>query len=54
MKRLIALDKGVIPACDVTITRLEEIVRKTADIPKIVAYKVGFVLGLSEGLPNVV
>ncbi len=55
MNKIIELDKSVIPACDVaTLAELEELVKATAPVKKIGAYKVGFVLGLGFGLGNVV
>lgn len=45
---------SLIPACDVTIDVYEELVKQTADLPMVSAYKIGFVLGLSAGLPKVV
>ena len=54
MGKIIEIGRSVIPACDVPIQKLEEIVRETADIEKISAYKVGFFLGLRYGLPETV
>lgn len=55
MKKIIELSKSVIPACDVsTLQELEELVKATAGIEKIGAYKVGLVLGLGFGLGKVV
>ena len=52
---VINLDRSVIPACDVqTLEQFEDLVKKTADIGKIGAYKLGFELGLTYGLPKVV
>lgn len=47
---LISTDRSIIPACDVDVGRFEEIVRATADIPQVGAYKIGAALGLSVGL----
>ncbi len=48
-------ERGVIPACDVdTIEQFEEIVKQTADVEGISAYKIGFQLALKYGLPKVV
>lgn len=48
-------EKGIIPACDVeTIEQFEELVRQTADVEGISAYKIGFQLALRYGLPKVV
>lgn len=55
MKRIIGIDKSVIPACDVnTLKELEAIVKATAGIEKIGAYKIGFSLGLGFGLEKTV
>ena len=55
MGRIIQREKSVIPACDVFSLRVHEnLVRETADIDAIGAYKVGFILGLGYGLPKVV
>lgn len=54
MGNIIQINKSIIPACDVTLKKFEEIVKQTADIEKIGAYKLGFSLGLRYGLPNVV
>ncbi len=51
---IIQRDRSIIPACDVTLHRLEELVRATADLPGIGAYKIGMVLALSVGLPRAV
>ncbi len=53
--RIITPERSVIPACDVeTLEKFEEIVRETADNPKIGGYKIGFELGLGYGLAAVV
>lgn len=44
----------LIPACDVSLEQYEQIVKATHDLPMVSAYKIGFVLGLSAGLPRVV
>ncbi|MBI4149626.1 orotidine 5'-phosphate decarboxylase [Candidatus Woesearchaeota archaeon] len=54
-QRIIARDKSVIPACDVSpLEVFEELVRQTADVEGIGGYKVGFELGLGYGLGRVV
>ncbi len=53
-KRLINRDRSIIPACDVPLDLFEKIVKETADIDGIGGYKVGFVLGLTYGLPKIV
>ena len=48
-------DYGVIVACDVkTLDELKKLVEVTAAVNGIVGYKIGFILGLSYGLANVV
>ena len=54
MKEIIIRKKSVIPACDVSVKLYERIVKETAGIDSIGAYKVGFQLGLSHGLSKVV
>src|SRR3989338_199824 len=54
MPRIIKRDRSIIPACDVTIEKFEEIVKTTADIEEVGAYKIGIVLGLNYGLPKIV
>jgi orotidine-5'-phosphate decarboxylase len=54
MSKIIKKNKSIIPACDVTLEKFEEIVKQTEDIDKIGAYKIGFSLGLRYGLPKVV
>lgn len=52
---IIKISRSVIPACDVaSIKQFEKIVKETAEIEKIGAYKVGFELGLQFGLPKIV
>ena len=51
---IIQRDRSLIPACDVGLSDFERIVRETADLPQVGAYKIGFQLGLSVGLPAVV
>ena len=54
-QKIIARDRSVIPACDVsTIEEFEELVKATAEVDGIGGYKVGFELGLNYGLPAVV
>ena len=49
------LDHGVIVACDVkTLDELRQLVEATSGVRGIVGYKIGFILGLSYGLKNVV
>ncbi len=51
---IIAQPRSIIPACDVDAERYEQMVKATADVPGIGAYKLGFVLALSIGLPRAV
>lgn len=54
MEVIIDRDKSIIPACDVPFKKFEEIVVETRDVEKVGAYKIGFSLGLSEGLHGIV
>ncbi len=55
MNKIIPINKSIIPACDVaTLQELDELVKATAGVKKIGAYKVGFSLGLGFGLGKVV
>lgn len=54
MGKIIQRERSIIPACDVSFLRYEEIVKETADVDGVGGYKVGFRLGLSNGLPTVV
>ncbi|MGA2149458.1 MAG: orotidine 5'-phosphate decarboxylase / HUMPS family protein [Bryobacteraceae bacterium] len=54
MSSLIGLPHTIIPACDVDLARFEELVKATASIEKVSAYKIGMILGLRYGLPRVV
>jgi orotidine-5'-phosphate decarboxylase len=46
---------GVIPACDVeTLEEFKALVDATADVEGVVAYKIGCILGLTYGLPELV
>ncbi len=54
MGKIIQRERSIIPACDVPLDLYERIVRDTADVDGVGAYKVGFELGLSHGLPRVV
>lgn len=50
-KRLVALRRSVIPACDVPDLELfEKLVRETSEVPGIGAYKIGFELGTPYGM----
>lgn len=54
-QKIIASERSVIPACDVTsLEQFESLVQQTADNQNIGGYKVGFGLGLRYGLPKVV
>ncbi len=52
MTKIISQDKSLIPACDVDADRFEVIVKETAHIPIISAYKIGFMLAMEIGLPK--
>ncbi len=55
MEQIIKMDRSVIPACDVSdIKKFEEIVKETAGVRGIGAYKLGFELALKYGLPKLV
>lgn len=41
-------------ACDVSIEKFREIVKKTSDLKAVGSYKIGFYLGLKHGLPKIV
>jgi len=45
---------SIIPSCDVSLETFEELLKQTADLDMVSSYKIGFVLGLSAGLPKVV
>ena len=51
---IIPRQRSIIPACDVDEKKLEELVKATCDIDGIGGYKLGFMLGLSIGLPRAV
>jgi len=52
--KIIPIDRSIIPACDVNVTRYEEIVRETCNLPQIGGYKISAALALSIGIPEVV
>ncbi len=55
MGELFHRKRGVIPACDVTdLKTLRKLIEATYDIEGIVGYKLGALLGLTYGLPQVV
>ncbi|OGQ22444.1 MAG: hypothetical protein A3I05_09980 [Deltaproteobacteria bacterium RIFCSPLOWO2_02_FULL_44_10] len=47
-------NRSIIPACDVSVIQYEALIKATHDLPGIGAYKIGFMLGLSIGLPKAV
>ena len=51
---IIGQAKSIIPACDCDVETYERLVKETCDLPGIGGYKLGFVLGLSIGLPRAV
>lgn len=54
MGKIIDMEKSIIPACDIEINYFRYLVRETAKIEKVGAYKIGFGLGLTGGLPEIV
>ena len=54
MQKIINIDRSIIPACDVDKKKFEDIIRETASIPKVGAYKISASLGLFVGLPALV
>lgn len=55
MNRLFHLEHGVIPACDVyDIKTFRKLIEATCDVEGIVGYKIGAILGLTYGLPQLV
>lgn len=53
MNKLISRDKSIIPACDFdSIDKFEDILKATADVAEVGAYKIGATLGLTYGLPK--
>lgn len=55
MNRLFYLKHGVIPACDVyDIKTFRKLIEATYEIEGIVGYKIGAILGLTYGLPQLV
>jgi orotidine-5'-phosphate decarboxylase len=51
---IITQPKSIIPACDVEAPQYEELIKATADMPGVGAYKLGFTIALSIGLPRAV
>ncbi len=51
---IIGRNKSIIPACDVSVDKLEALVKATADMPEIGGYKLGMIVALSVGLPQAV
>src|SRR3989344_8586950 len=55
MKRIIKIDKSVIPSCDVPdLKKLKNLVKETCSVEGIGAYKIGLELALRFGIPSVV
>ncbi|MBI4211617.1 MAG: orotidine 5'-phosphate decarboxylase [Deltaproteobacteria bacterium] len=46
--------RSLIPACDLDVEQYEKLLKETGNHPGIGAYKIGFMLGLSIGLPRAV
>src|SRR3990167_6771591 len=54
MKRIIKIDKSVIPSCDVPdLKKLKNLVKETCSVEGIGAYKIGLELCLKFGIPAV-
>ena len=51
MSQIIKRDRSIEIACDVPLDKFEKLVRETADIDAVGAYKIGFYLALGWGLP---
>jgi orotidine-5'-phosphate decarboxylase len=51
---IISQPRSLIPACDVEPERYEALIKATADLPGIGAYKLGFTIALELGLPRAV
>ena len=47
-------ERSIIPACDVSLGKLENLVQEIDHFPEISSYKVGFFLAMNYGLPRVV
>lgn len=55
MKKIIKLDKSIIPACDFSeLKKLKKLVKETSDIKGIGAYKIGFELVIPHGIKRVI
>ncbi|MEM4347414.1 MAG: orotidine 5'-phosphate decarboxylase / HUMPS family protein [Candidatus Altiarchaeota archaeon] len=54
MKEIIKLQRSIIPACDTSLKIYKKILKETAEIEEIGAYKIGFILALKYGLPKIV
>jgi orotidine-5'-phosphate decarboxylase len=55
VKRIVGLDKSIIPACDVeTLEDFKKLVEKTCGVEGIGGYKIGLALALAYGLPKLV
>jgi len=51
---IIKKDRSIEIACDMPIEKYEEVLKETADMDAVGAYKLGFYLGLEYGLPKLV
>lgn len=47
-------ERSLIPACDVSFADYEALIKATADLDAVQAYKIGFMLALEVGLPKIV
>ena len=54
MEPIIKRPRSIIPACDVSIDIYKKIVKETSSIDGVGAYKIGFQLALTHGLPKIV
>lgn len=54
MKKIIPIDRSIVPACDVSIEKYKEIIKETADIEKVGGYKIGPALTGRPGYDKIV
>jgi len=52
--QIVNMDRSIIPSCDMNVDRYEPLIRETACIKGVGAYKIGFKIALSIGLPKAV
>ena len=53
MSKIIKRERSIIPACDVPLADFEEIIKGTAEVDGVGAYKIGFYLMLAEGVKEI-